>query len=146
MTYSENAIGLRIGAMLIFGFGLLTVIAAVPPLDQPILWLVDLAVLPDLVAISAGEPLTRLLFAVIGGIVIGWAALVWGLSGAPYRAAPAEIRRVVVMSYGVWFAVDSLFSVLAGAAMNVIGNFAFLLLLVIPLLRQGQPAATDSER
>ena len=71
--------------------------------------------------------------AVAGGICSGWGITLLTLRGAALEAAPAQVRRAALAGYLGWFAIDSTASVLAGVPWNLLGNLAFLALLVLPL-------------
>jgi hypothetical protein len=57
--------------------------------------------------------------------------MVWMLAAVP----GAAVRRAVILGCGVWFACDSLFSVVAGVPQNVLGNALFLAAVLWPLRR-----------
>ena len=49
------------------------------------------------------------------------------------QRAPDAIRAIIRTSVISWFVVDSLASVAAGGALNVVANAAFLALFLVPL-------------
>jgi len=136
MTDQSLANGIRIGGWLMIGFGAFMAACNLPSLGAVLTWLLDLVLLTPPAAHIA-QPATRLLTAIAGGIVVGWGVLVLGLAGAPAETHPALIRKLLIRGYITWFLVDSAGSVLVGAPFNVIGNAAFLALLLWPL-RQGR--------
>jgi hypothetical protein len=83
-----------------------------------------------------GQPATfastdRQLSAVLGGVLCGWALLLYQL--ARPEIFNSNIRRQMMLSIWVWFALDSAGSVIAQLPLNVVGNLGFLLSLIIPL-------------
>ncbi|KMW57289.1 hypothetical protein AIOL_002250 [Candidatus Rhodobacter oscarellae] len=56
-------------------------------------------------------------------------ALIWQLA----TVEGETVRRAVAISVLMWFGVDSVFSIIAGAPMNVLGNIAFAAALLWPL-------------
>lgn len=79
------------------------------------------------------DPTTRFLSAITGGVMFGWAVLIWGLSGQVYDANPEGVRRGVVAGMVGWFVLDGLGSVVSGNASNVGFNLALLLFAVGPM-------------
>ena len=73
----------------------------------------------------------RQLSAVLGGVLCGWAWLLYTL--ADPKRFNASIRRWMVQSVWVWFLVDSAGSILSGIPLNALSNLTFLLMLLIPL-------------
>ena len=136
MTSEQN--GLRFAAFATIAFGLLLALAAWPPLNLPIRLLSDLIIWPfdRTETLLASE--TRLALAIGGGVMAGWGAMIWQLAGAPMRAAPEATRRIILTSALTWFCVDSAASILAGAALNVLANTAFLALFLWPMRRSAR--------
>jgi hypothetical protein len=73
----------------------------------------------------------RQLSAVLGGVLCAWAILMYQLSH-PSVFNPI-IRTLMVRSVWVWFALDSLGSVISGLPLNAVSNAVFLVLLLLPL-------------
>jgi hypothetical protein len=122
---------LRLGALFVLVTGLLSSLAVFQSTQEPWRLFFDVLSWPlDNIPgdFSSGE---RQLSAVLGGVLCGWA---WAL----YQLADPgifnrKIRRVMVQSVWVWFAVDSVGSVIAGIPLNAVSNVGFLLVLLIPL-------------
>lgn len=133
-----NPLALRIGAFATLAFGALLALSTLPGLGTPLGWMIDLVIWPLDGADAPEAPAARLLVAISAGLSIGWGVLVLGLSGAAYSAAPEAVRRCVIRGYLAWFLADSLGSLLVGAPLNLLGNAAFLALLLAPLLRPAQ--------
>lgn len=73
--------------------------------------------------------------AVAGGILAGWGAMLESLADALRREGTvdaAALGKAVAIGTATWFVVDSTASVLTGAPANVLGNLAFLALLLPP--------------
>ena len=124
---------MKITATIVAGFGALCALSLVPPLAPPMALLVDALTWPIDGASLLQDPEGRLAMAILAGALTGWGALIWSLSGAPLHAAPEVVRRLVVASVLIWFAVDSAASLLAGAPWNVVSNAGFLAALLLPL-------------
>jgi len=144
MTVERQQWWLRFSGLLVMGFGLLVCLAAWPPTAGATVFLADLVIWPldGQQTGRAGE--TRLLSAVGGGVMAGWGAMIWMLAGRPLLLMPAEIRRVVLGSVGLWFVIDSGGSLLAGVPVNAVANVGFLLLFAVVLRRPARPAANPA--
>jgi hypothetical protein len=129
------ATGLRLTAGIVGGFGVLMLLATLPPGNAVFSWLTDHAFWPPDGAEGLADPGARLLLAISGGMALGFGVLFWGLGGP--GTDPAAVRRLALRSLGVWFVADSLFSVVVGAWPNVLGNVGFLALAAWPLRRTG---------
>jgi hypothetical protein len=86
------------------------------------------------------EPAARFLSALAGGFLVGWAVMLWRLSGRAYDAAPEPVRQSVLTGLLAWFLLDSAGSIASGHAANAVINIGVLLLGVGPMWR---PAAED---
>jgi hypothetical protein len=127
--------GLRIAAGVTIGFGLALALAAWPPLAGPMRLLADLLIWPLDGAETGAARDTRLLFAIAGGVMAGWAWLIWQLAGRAMERDPTLVRGLVRQSLLVWFSLDSAGSLLAGVPLNVLGNLVFLALFLVPMAR-----------
>ena len=67
--------------------------------------------------------------------MVGWGLLMWLVVTRVYAANPELARQLLMPPLVTWFCVDSTFSVLSGAPLNVAGNVLFLLLFLLPLSR-----------
>jgi uncharacterized membrane protein len=126
---------LKFASAVVIGFGLLTALAAWPPLNLPTLWLVDLMFLPfdGQQNLSGLEP--RILSAILGGILVGFGVLQWLVVTKLLAREPALARQMILTSMGAWFVVDCTASAIAGAPFNAVMNIPFLMLFVVPLWR-----------
>lgn len=133
MTLDDQIRGLRIAAGTVIAFGPLTMLAAWPPTALPIALFADTLFWPLDGAQRMEAKDARLLAAICGGGFFGWGVLMWLLAGDVFRADPAAMRRIFLISTGCWFVVDCAGSVLAGAPLNVLANMGFLALFLWPL-------------
>lgn len=126
---------LKFASVVVIGFGLLTALAAWPPLNLPTLWLVDLMFLPFDGQQNLSAPEARILSAILGGILVGFGVQQWLVVTKLFTREPALARQMILTSMGSWFVVDCTASVMAGAPFNAVMNVPFLLLFVVPLWR-----------
>jgi hypothetical protein len=136
--------GLRLAALVTILSGLALAISAWPPVSGPLRLLTDLVLWPidQTETLAARE--TRLLLAIAGGVIAGWALMIWQLAGAPLVRDPGTIRGIVRQSVLTWFVIDSTASIVAGAPLNLLGNLVFVALFLVPLragVRTGTTAA-----
>ena len=135
MDLQTTVTQLKFACGVVIGFGLLTALAAWPPLNLPTLWLIDLMFLPFDGQQNLNAPETRVLSAILGGILVGFGVLQWLVVTKLFAREPALARQMMLTSMGVWFVVDCTASVIAGAPFNAVMNVPFLLLFVVPLWR-----------
>lgn len=124
---------LRMAALVVAGFGGAVALAAHPVTAAPTVLLGDLILWPLDGAETGEVPLSRLLAAIGGGVMAGWGMMIWWLAGEPLRRMPELVLPVIRNSVLVWFAVDGLASLAAGAPLNVVANLAFLAMLLWPV-------------
>jgi hypothetical protein len=124
---------LKITALVIGAFGPIFFLGTMPSTAGPARWTIDLVSWPLDGAQDVSDPATRLLLALTGGFLLGWAVMVWLLSTRLYDQAPETVRQIVLTGILVWFIVDSTGSVTSGHASNVLFNLVFLLVGVGPL-------------
>ncbi len=118
---------LRLAAGILIATGGLVGLGAVPGIGWPIWAAHDLIVWPYDGMGEAAIPESRLFAAISGGVMAGWGVLVWHLAALLPREG-AAVRRIVRTSILTWFAVDSGLSIVAGGALNMVPNLAFLAL------------------
>ena len=126
---------LKAASVIVIGFGLLTALAAWLPFNLPAFWLVDLMFLPFDGQPNLNGPEARLLSGILGGVLVGFGVTQWLISSRLYPREPGLARTIILASMGVWFVVDSIASVIAGAPFNVVMNVPFLSMFVVPLWR-----------
>lgn len=95
---------------------------------------VDLAAWPVDGAQAVDTEAARLLAAISGGLLAGWATTTWLVVTRVDERDPAGRTTVILPGFAVWFVVDGVGSVLAGAGFNLVLNTPFLLLFAVPIL------------
>jgi len=121
----------RFGALFVLVTGLLPSLAVFQATQEPWRLFFDVLSWPldsRPADFSAGE---RQLSAVLGGVLCGWAWLLYKL--ADPDAFNPRIRSLMIQSVWTWFFLDSAGSVIAGIPLNAISNIGFLLILIVPL-------------
>ncbi len=139
MTPKDIARGTRMGGYIIVATGLFSLLSVIPAFGEPLRWLGDLIIWPLDGQDTLEATTTRLLLAIMGGAFAGWGVMLLLLSRTLAEVAPEALRRAALAGYAVWFVVDGLGSVLAGAPANILGNLVFLVLLVWPLRTRPAP-------
>ncbi len=124
---------LKIGSAITIAFGLLFAAAAVPALQAPTAYLLDLIYFPVDGTPKLTGPAPRLLSAIAGGLMAGWGVMLWVVATELLPANPRLGRRLFLFGIGAWFLIDSLMSVAAGAVVNAFFNLGFLLLFCLPV-------------
>lgn len=102
----------------------------------------DLAVLPVDGAQSYAATETRLLAAIVGGLTAGIGAAIYLIAQHVYATDPGLGRKIILGFVAVWFIVDSLGSILSGAAFNAALNFGLLILMILPLIWEKRDSAS----
>lgn len=125
--------GLRLAAGVTMLTGLTLALAAIPAMNLPMRILADMLIWPLDQAQTLGLPETRLALAIGGAVLTGWGLMIWQLAGEPLQRASEPVRAIIRTSVLTWFAVDSLASIAAGAALNVLPNLVFLALFLVPM-------------
>jgi hypothetical protein len=135
MTIASTISALKAASAVVIGFGLLTALAAWPPLNIPTLWLIDLMFLPFDGQQNITPSEARILCAILGGVLVGWGVMQWLIVTKLYSREQVLARQIMWASLWSWFAIDCTASGIAGAPFNAVMNVPFLLLFVIPLWR-----------
>jgi hypothetical protein len=89
------------------------------------------------------HPYLMFLHGVLGAVMLGWAALI----GLVLRAQTADPRwplRAIALSVGLWFVVDTSWSLARGFPGNALLNLGFGLLFAVPLWRLWRSAGKVS--
>ena len=133
MNLTTRIAWLKTGSAVTIGFGVLIAAAAVPALQAPTAFLLDMVFLPLDGAPSTGGEATRLLSAISGGVLVGWGLMMWLLATTLYAREPAICRKIILTSIISWFVVDSSMSLAAGALLNAFFNVGFLLVFAVPV-------------
>lgn len=124
---------LRCSALFVLVTGLLPTFGVFEATQEPWRLFFDILTWPldqQPAGFTAGE---RQLSAVLGGVLCGWAFLLYRL--ADPSIFNEKIRKSMVQSVWIWFLLDSGGSVFAQLPLNAINNLTFLALLLIPLTK-----------
>lgn len=76
----------------------------------------------------------QLVYGVLGAVMIGWMATLLAIMRRHFQTDPRGTRQILMVSIGVWYVVDSGFSVVAGFVEHAVFNTGFLVLYAIPLM------------
>lgn len=126
---------LIVTALVVGAFGPLFTLATQADTDFPATFTLDLLAWPLDGEQNFLAPTTRFLSALTGGFLTGWGVMIYLLQRFVYDQAPEGVRKAVVGGLVAWFVTDSIGSVMAGQASNVLFNILVLLLAVGPLWR-----------
>ena len=133
MQYQTTQRWLQVASGIVIGFGLLGAATTHPALSGPERIFIDLAFWPVDGLPDSPTPESRLLWAIVNGVLIGWGVLLWLITTRLLPSDPPLARTMILTSIWTWFVIDSVGSIAAGAPMNAVFNIGFLLLFVIPL-------------
>jgi hypothetical protein len=122
---------LRAGCLFVFFTGLLPSLSVFQATEEPWRLFFDALTWPLDHQPATFTASDRQLSAVLGGVLCGWALLLYQL--ARPEIFNESIRRQMLLSVVVWFVLDSGGSIFAGLPLNAVGNLGFLLLLLVPL-------------
>ena len=112
--------------------GIMAALASHPAGDQLWLLLFDILSWPLDGVPNAFDKVSRPLNAVLGGVMIGWGVLMYGL--LQKRVFSEAIRTLLLRSILLWFVTDSIGSFFAEIPGNVLLNISFLVMFLPPLL------------
>ncbi len=84
--------------------------------------------------VGGGEAIRYVWFlqGVLGAVILGWAALLVAVARGPLRRAEPWAASALASSIGLWFVVDTGFSLLAGQPEHALFNVAFLVAVGVP--------------
>ncbi|PLX18207.1 MAG: hypothetical protein C0597_06385 [Marinilabiliales bacterium] len=71
--------------------------------------------------------------AVLGGVMTGWASLMYSIIDNQVTKGNFEMLKYISLSILIWFIVDSAGSILADLPLNVLLNSVFLIIFIIPI-------------
>lgn len=135
MTIERSTKIMKFAAIVFIAFGLLSALAAWPPLAGPQKFLAQLIFMDFDGSVTITTQSERLLSAILGGMIAALGVILWQLTDKLYQDNPALIGRIIISSLITWYVIDSAASAVAGAPLNFIGNLGFLALFLIPLMR-----------
>lgn len=76
----------------------------------------------------------RLSIGLTGAVLAGWGAVLWVLARGEVEAQHPRLWSAMAAGLCVWFVLDNAASIANGAHFNLLGNTAFLGLLLPPML------------
>ena len=133
-SHEGHKFWLKITALVVGGFvGPILFLGTMPDTSEMARWTLDLLSYPLDGKQTYNDPTTRFLSAICGGVVLGWAAMIWSLSVWVYDKAPKFTRKSTLTGLIVWFIFDSTGSITSGNASNAIVNVGLLLTAAGPL-------------
>ncbi|MEW7007463.1 hypothetical protein [Lentilitoribacter sp. EG35] len=135
MTLEKATSWLRFASCVLIGFGILSTVSAHPSLNFLSRPFAQAAIWPFGTVSAAPELETRLIWAIMGGISIGWGVMIWQLATRLLHKETEIIRSILLASTIAWFLTDSAASILSGAGFNAVYNAGFLALFLIPIWR-----------
>lgn len=133
MAVERVVVWLKTASLIVIAFGLLTALAAWPALNLPTVWLVDLMFWPFDGAQNLAAPESRILSAILGGLLVGLGVQQYLIAKKLLPHQPKLACQILSISMWSWFIVDCLASIVAGAPFNVVMNVPFLLMFIVPL-------------
>lgn len=135
MTQDFHKFWLKITATVIASFAPVMFLGSMTATSFPLQFTLDLLGLPLDGLPVHGDPASRFLAAIMGGLLLGWGTTIWCLQAWVYDAAPEGVRRAVVVALCLWFVLDSAGSILSGHASNMLFNIGILMAAVGPMWR-----------
>ena len=141
MSFETRLLWLKSVGVLLVLIGAFFAWTTTGPLAGVNVLFVDLAVFPVDGAQNYSATETRLLAAIVGGLTAGIGTAIYLVAQHVYAKDPALGRKIILGFVSVWFVVDSIGSVISGAAFNVVLNTSLLLLMLLPLVWAKQDSA-----
>ena len=90
---------------------------------------------PDSVTSVELSTYLRLPFAVLGSVMVGWAALMIILVRGPLKSGAQWVIPALAVPIGLWFVLDTGMSIVLGYPSHALFNVPFALALGLPLWR-----------
>lgn len=72
-------------------------------------------------------------YGVLGIVMIGWSVLLLAVIAIPFQRREPWAWWALALSIGIWYVIDSGFSIVSGYVPNAIMNTVFAVLFAIPL-------------
>ncbi len=126
---------LKAAAVFVALTGLLFSAGAMTSTDFGVRFLLDIVFFRVGEGPAALEESHRLVNAVLGGVMVGWGAMIWLLVDRFLARSPGDVKRVLVIGLATWFVVDSAGSIASGGWLNAILNVGFVAPFILPLHR-----------
>lgn len=127
---------LKLAAVVTMGFGAIIMLGAHPTTDIALRFMNSFIFLApfDTAARIINDDGT-LLSAVLGGVMIGWGAMIWQVTQHVLPENPRLAKRLILPPLTLWFIADSSASLVSAAPFNVVLNIAFFAMFLLPLFR-----------
>lgn len=135
MTLVKATLWLKFASWTLISFGVLGAISAQPSLNFLSRPFIQMALWPFNQPSDMLSTETRLIWAILGGISIGWGVMVLQLTTKLLHKETEAIRSIMLTSTIAWFITDGAASILSGAGFNAVLNIGFLALFLIPIWR-----------
>lgn len=133
MSSRTAILWLKIAIELQFILGAVMVLVGIPFVGGLFAVLVNLVVDPGSPVVPLATE-ARLLSAIGGGVLIGWAYFAWHITTHEIEAGDPAGARAFLIALMLWFFADSGGSILAGAPLNAAFNLLYLVLFLPPLI------------
>jgi hypothetical protein len=124
--------------------GIAMALTAIPGLDRPLVWLLDLVYWPFDGNPDALARETRLAAGIAGAVLAGWMVIVYGLVSSGTLQTNPALRKTLLWSLALWFVLDSVQSAANGALLNVALNAVILAGFVVPLWKSDEVSANPA--
>ena len=85
-----------------------------------------------------------LLYGIIGGVLIGWAVLIYAMVNGPLRYGQRWAWQALIASLSAWFVTDTLISGATGYSINVLFNVVSAVAFAVPLFAIRRYMTTDN--
>lgn len=139
MASTSIASWLKLTSLLVAVLGLVVALGAHPATDMPARWLTDIVFWPFDDNPGMGADSARVLAAISGGVMVGWAVMMWLVIDRLMPVDPRLARLLLMESTLAWYLVDSTGSFMSGATLNVLLNTVLMLAIVLPAWRINAP-------
>ncbi|MEX0311082.1 MAG: hypothetical protein AB3N17_12660, partial [Tateyamaria sp.] len=106
MTQDFHKTWLKVTAVVIASFAPVMFLGSMTATSAPLQFTLDLLGLPLDGLPVYGDPASRFLAAIMGGLLLGWGTTIWCLQAWVYDAAPDGCRRTVVSGLCLWVVLD----------------------------------------
>jgi len=90
---------------------------------------------PDSAGITGGQALdyATFIFGVLGAVILGWMVMTFMVARGPLRRREPWAWTAIAVSIGLWFVVDTGFSLVVGQVEHAVFNVAFLAPIAVAL-------------
>jgi hypothetical protein len=134
MTHRTSILWLRAVCLLTIATGAVAWAASTTTYDEPWRLLFDVLRWPVDDVPAGFDRDARALNAVLGGVMVGWGAMMLALTWSPLADDGPGLARPLLIGVVTWYVVDSVGSFAAGLPGNVVLNTSFLVLFLPPLV------------